>query len=88
MIMSDVKVTIADRDHYVGRMLRGLAHKVSGQSAVKGAKDVFLSKHGFCVFRVASSDNASEFSDAVRTYIPNRLRRSGRTEPWQQRRSV
>jgi hypothetical protein len=71
--MSDVTVTITNRDSYVGGMLRGLAHKVGGQNAVKGTSDEFLSKNGFCVFHFVNSDKASEFSDAVRKYIPESL---------------
>jgi hypothetical protein len=71
--MSDIKVAITDRDSYVGGMLRGLARKVCGQNAVKGATDEFLSKHGFCVFRFVNHDKAAEFSDAVHEYIPESL---------------
>jgi len=71
--MIPVEVTIHNKDRKIGAMVKALSFEVDGPKSVEGASKDFLEANGYLRFHFSTQEKATEFTDAVSTYLPQLL---------------
>lgn len=67
--MTEVKITIPNKNTLVAAMARGLSSSFGGNQSVAGATNHFLARNGFLVFRIPKANRAKELRKAITDYL-------------------
>jgi len=68
--MSDVKVSPAGKDRYLGALAKALAVEAAGFATVGGATHDSMMANGFYLLRFSNDRQLEEFKRLITTYLP------------------
>ncbi len=69
----NVKVSIRDKNRYIGAMVKALAFEIDGPKSVKGSSKDILEAEGCYIFHFSNNDKAQRFLKVLSQHLPGYL---------------